>query len=138
MSTDKRGISRTNRLIAVPPLSAKQRSLATIGSTATSSRTCAKFGLSGLIIEVGRQRDEIFRMQLPAWRQHALALAKIHLGQLKMRQPLMLMPLGQRQEKPLHLHARTSHKKRHHPSRTYVHYSLHQHVSLIDRFPRRN
>jgi hypothetical protein len=40
ISTDSRGMSRTNRLMAVPPLSAKQLSLATIGRTRTSRRTC--------------------------------------------------------------------------------------------------
>jgi hypothetical protein len=84
---------RTNGLIAVPPFKAKHRSRATAGNTLTSNRTCAKYGLSDVIIEVARQRDQVFRVQRSARHQHALARAQFDFTQIEMLEPCVIMPL---------------------------------------------
>jgi hypothetical protein len=46
ISTDNRGMSRTKRLIAVPPFNAKQVSAATCGIVLSINSACLKYGFS--------------------------------------------------------------------------------------------
>src|SRR5512142_3201046 len=97
MSTDRRGMSRTKRLIAVPPFSAKQVSWATSGITRTSSAACLRYS-SDAGIEVPRHRDIVFRVELSAAHQHALALAEVDGRSVHSLQPGVAVALGKPEE----------------------------------------
>lgn len=77
-------MSRMNRLMAVPPLSAKSGSAATNGSVRVRSVTWLWYR-AGNAIQVPRHRDVIARIEDAAFDEHALA--NTDQGLVDLRQP---------------------------------------------------
>lgn len=98
MSTDSRGRSCSNRLIAVPPFSANRGSESRCGRIATSRATRSVYRLSKLLSQIGRERDQVFGVKSSPGNKHALATAEIHIGERNALQPRVLVSLGERQE----------------------------------------
>src|SRR5258706_11477485 len=92
ISTDSRGISRTKRLMAVPPFIAKQASSATKGRTRMSNAAFCRYS-SAIGIEVFRYRDVVFRIKFAAANEHALALAEIYGGAVYSLQPRVIVAI---------------------------------------------
>jgi len=54
--------------------------------------------ISGLIIQIGGQRNPVLRVQATSRDQHALAFAKIDFAEIEARKPRMLVAFGERDE----------------------------------------
>src|SRR5271168_2809680 len=98
MSTESRGRSRTKRLIAVPPLSAKQASAATYGSTRTRRATCAVKTSLGIVSSSGSEQlcwecDLIARVEMALGNQLTLSLSEIDGRLIQMFQPGVSVPV---------------------------------------------
>src|SRR2546425_11769488 len=98
-------MSRTKRLIAVPPLSAKQSSSATRGKVLISSATWLRWVLLNAI-EILRHSDLIGGVELAALNQHPFALAQIDRILVDPLCPRVLMTVSEKEEEPLHLQDR--------------------------------
>jgi len=136
MSTDRRGRSRTNRLMAVPPLRAKQFSVATCGSTRTSKLTCRRYASSNAI-KILRYGDLIGRVELAAIDQFALAGAEIDRRFVETFQPGVAVAVGVEEEEPLHFHAAAGFEKCLRAPRAQGGESLEELVDLVKTLSRR-
>src|SRR4029077_13096350 len=108
MSTDKRGKSRTNRLIAVPPLRAKQRSFATSGNTSSKSTTCGRYGLSSGSTEWLRDGDREAHIQPSAARHLPFALSKRDTVDLHFATPGRILARHEKEKQAFHFDAGAS------------------------------
>src|SRR5215468_3905553 len=95
---------RTKRFMAVPPLSAKQVSAPTSGIVRTSNAACFRY-CSDAGIELLRNGDVVFRIELAAAHEHAFALAKIYRGLVYLLQPGMIVSFREPEEQALNLDA---------------------------------
>src|SRR5580658_8188058 len=97
-------MSRTKRLMAVPPLRAKEVSSATSGSARTSSAAWRRYS-SETGIEVLRHGDVVFGVELSAPHQHPFAFAEVYAGAVERLQPGVIVALREPEEQPLDLDA---------------------------------
>src|SRR5215471_1120068 len=97
MSTEKRGMFRTKRLMAVPPFRAKQVSSATKGRTRISRAACRRY-CSDAGIHILRNCYVVLRVELAAAHEHALAFAKVDACAIYLRQPGMIVALREPEE----------------------------------------
>ena len=97
ISTETRGMSRRNRLIAVPPLSAKAGSAATSGTILINTVTCLRYASASGIDRL-RDRDIELWVQLPAPHEHALSVPEVDILAIQLLQPGVLVPLCKPQE----------------------------------------
>src|ERR1700722_5391140 len=104
MSTERRGMSRTKRLMAVPPLSAKLVSAARSGIVRTSSAAWRRY-CSDAAIKLLRHRDVVFAVQLAAADETALAFAKVDARAVELLQPGVIVALREPEEQALYLDA---------------------------------
>src|SRR5580700_7298127 len=102
MSTERRGMSRTKRLNALSPLSAKQSSCATRGIVWTTRAACRRYSSSSGI-EVLRHSDMVSGIEFAAARENALACTKIDAFSIDLFEPGMIVTLGKPEEETLHL-----------------------------------
>ncbi len=79
---------------AVPPFSAKHFSSPTMGKTRTNKLTCRLYGALSIICKLFRHRDQIFRIQLAAGDDHALAFSQVDCFDFEFLEPGMIMSLG--------------------------------------------
>src|SRR5438876_12197921 len=131
MSTERRGMSRTKRLMAVPPLRAKQVSVATSGKVRTSSAAWRRY-CSDAAIEVLRHRDVVFGVQLAAAHEHALAFTKVDVCAVELLQPGMVVAFREPEEQPLHFYVSAISEQRLKPARAQVAQPLHEHIRLME------
>src|SRR6202041_4083070 len=99
MSTERRGRSRMKRLIAVPPLRAKQVSVAIEGSARTRRATCAwKTSLAivsaSSVEQFHRKGDLIARVKVTLGNQLTFSFPKIDGGLIQMFEQGMSMPVS--------------------------------------------
>ena len=87
ISTESRGMSRTNRLIAVPPLSAKHASGTTYLSARTASSVCSSYSSASGIEFRHRHHHPIFRVIGSAGPERPLAAAEIDAREINIIQP---------------------------------------------------
>src|SRR6266852_2861423 len=132
MSTEKRGMLRTNRLMAVPPLRAKQVSSATNGITRMRSAACRRY-CSAAGIKVFRHGYVVFRVEFSAPHEHALALAEVYASPVYFLQPGVIVAFRKPEEEALHLHVLAVGEERLKPSGTEVAKSFHQDIRLMKR-----
>src|ERR1700733_5273256 len=109
MSTERRGRSRTKRLIAVPPLRAKQVSVPTWGNTRTRRATCDSKTSLGIVITSNREkfcweRDLIARVEMALRNQLSLSFPEIDGRLIQMFEPGMSMPVRVPEKEALYLH----------------------------------
>src|SRR3979490_2480853 len=105
MSTERRGRSRTNRLIAVPPLRAKHASSVTRGRTRMRRATCRLY-MSANAIQIPGNGYVIGGVEDAAFDKHTLAAAQIDSFLVESLEPWMLVPIGKIEEQTLDLDAR--------------------------------
>src|SRR3990172_6976946 len=105
MSTEIRGRSSTNRLIAVPPLSAKHSSFATKGRISTSSCIWRQAAPSVSIIDIARQGDQESLVQDAVLGECALAASELHSCEIQPVEPGVVHPRRESQKEALHLDA---------------------------------
>src|SRR5579871_873046 len=124
ISTETRGISRRNRLIAVPPLSAKAGSAATSGTILINRATCLRYASASGIDRL-RDCDLELRVQLPALHEHALSSPEVDILAIQLLLPRVLVPLGKPQEEAFHLHTAAGYQESTQPPRAEIAHSLH-------------
>src|SRR4051812_17553763 len=131
MSTERRGMSRTKRLMAVPPFRAKQVSFATSGIVRTSSAAWRRY-CSDAAIEVLRHGDVVFCVQLAAAHEHALAFAMVDAGVVELLQPSVIVAVREPEEQPLHSYVSAIGEKPLKPARAEIAQPLHEHIRLME------
>src|SRR5690349_18565285 len=130
MSTEKRGMFRTKRLMAVPPFRAKQASSATKGSTRMRSPAFCRYS-SDAAIEILGDRDVVFRVELAAAHEHALALAEVNGGTVYFLKPRMIVAVREPEEQALDLDVLAVGEERLKPLRAQVAKPFHQDIHLM-------
>src|SRR5664279_557060 len=130
-------MSRTKRLMAVPPFSAKRVSAATSGIVRTSSaawrRYCSDAGIEAL-----RHRNVVFRVELATAQEHALALAKVNALAVELLQPRMVMSFREPEEQAFHLDAPAVREQRLKAARTQASKPFHEDICLMKGLALRN
>src|SRR5215469_14074767 len=119
MSTERRGMSRTKRLMAVPPFRAKQVSVATSGMVRTSSAAWRRY-CSDAAIKALRHRDVVLCIQLAAAHEHPFAFAKVDARAVEPRQPGVVVAVREPEEQPLHFYVSAVGEKPLKPARAEI------------------
>src|SRR5271166_4193891 len=130
-------MSRTNRLIAVPPLSAKAVSAATSGKVFISRATCLRYA-SFTAIDRLRNSDVEGRVQLAASHEHSFSAPEVDILPVQLLQPGVRVPLGEPQEQALHFYVTAGDKQRLKSPRAEIAEPLHQNVRLMKGLTLRN
>ncbi|MDE2793013.1 MAG: hypothetical protein OXI81_21705 [Paracoccaceae bacterium] len=100
----------------------------------TSSSTCRRY-LSSTGIEVLRNCDPVFRVELPAPNQHPLSSAEVDPVSVEAPKSRMAVPFGEPKKQTFHLDASAFPEKTARTLRAETNQTFQQYVDLVERFP---